>query len=357
MNAKQAGGGGKRSVRDITIEQSESDKRLAAMQRAQEEIGWINDTLSGAGGAGMPLRFHGREAKEVVEALRKRREELRKVLGRGGRAEADSLFRYAQPTRPVAMAQRPLIMAGRELGRDVSVNIEWLLGIIAQQQAVNCNTLYIGQVRASDFRVYSWMNLDVNGSTGEYAFWPLSRPNQPFQDPYNWSGEEGGFFVARIDVPSSWFIDPMDGIAGAGVLQFTIPAPQCDAMLYWGTRGIAEAVTDWYVDGDMARLSTEWVLHESPAGGGFPGSLTSSFEFVSEGLYKSTRWPGSTRTREVTSFERSFAVAAGVSPKIYLGLSVQALATDGEASTFKFGLGDNFEFEYGVTYIMVSQQP
>jgi hypothetical protein len=346
MNAKSEGKASrKRSHEDITIAQGASEKRLAQLTKAHREIEWINAVLSGDGAADLALRFQGREAAEIVRPL--------------GRGKPESPIRYARPVHAGATAERPLIMAGRASTRDRSLNTQWLLSVIAQQQAVSCSTIYIGQVRASDFRIYSWMNMDVNGSTGEYAFWPLSQPNQPFDwNAGDWVGEEGSFFVARIDVPGKWWRpDPMDGIAGAAVLQFTIPAPQCDAMLYWGTRAIARAVTTWYVGGDYGRLQTNWVLHESPGGGGFPGSLSSGFEFVNEGLYKSTRWPDSTTAREVTSFERSFAVQAGVSPKIYLGLSVQALAIDGEASTFKYGVGDNFEFEYGVTYIMVSQQP
>ena len=356
MNAKSEGKSSrKRSLEDITIAPDKVDKRLAQALRAQAEIEWINGVLSAGDQGGRPLRFHDREPKEIVELLTKRRAELRKLLGPSDK-QHEGVARYRRAIQAGGAAERPLILPGRELGRRVVPNIEWLLAILAQQQAQRCNTISIGQVSASDFRVYGWANPDVNGANGAYAYWPLSRwdlPNETYTG--DWSGETGAHFWTWVDVPGQWGFDYLDSIAAAAVLEFTIPAPQCDAMLFWGTHAVAEAVTNWVVDADAGRLYSNWVLHESPDGTSFPASLTASYEFVNEGLYKGTS--GAQDKRAFTSFDRSFAVRAGVSPKIHLGFSLQAMAKNGEASTVKYGVGDYFEFEYGVTYIMVSQQP
>lgn len=336
---------GERTVDDIRVKPTNADYRYAQALRAQREIERINEILSD-GSTATSLRFEGQNAKEVVALLSKRRNELRALL-----SESRPAIRYAQTTSTATMKERPLIMGQR----DLSFDMELLRQVIAQQQTMNCSAISIGQVRATDFRLYGWNNPNVAGASGSYAYWPRSQVNQFAQDTYsgNWTGEVGAYFWTWITVPGKWWaLDPIDSIAGAAVLQFTIPAPQCDAMLYWGTWGIAEAVTNWHIDADWGRIDSDWLLHESPDGGDFPASLTEDFQFIASGLYKSTQ--GSTESRDATKFERSFPVRAGASPRIYLGCSVMAMAKDGQASTIKFGVGDNFRFEYGVTYIMVS---
>jgi phosphate-selective porin OprO/OprP len=44
--------------------------------------------------------------------------------------------------------------------------VERLLALVRQLQPINCNAIYIGQVRATDVRIYAWDNLSQNGSTG-----------------------------------------------------------------------------------------------------------------------------------------------------------------------------------------------
>jgi hypothetical protein len=114
------------------------------------------------------------------------------------------------------------------------------------------------------------------------------------------------------------------------------------------------------MNADFAIIDTDWVVHESPTGGEFPASLTESFEFIGDGMWDGigVTEPPAAIMRNAYSFERSFRVSAGVSPRIYLGCSLMLWVKDGLASTWKMGgSDDHFEFEYGVTYIMMSQDP
>ncbi|GMQ83128.1 MAG: hypothetical protein BMS9Abin05_2612 [Rhodothermia bacterium] len=345
----------KRTLKEITIAGGQAERRYKTALKSRLELDWINETLGSPDGwlELVKLRKPDTDIRKLLETLRKRKEKLERALHRGKNPSkfVQTFQARARQRLPYEMRVLDLIYPGPSLS-------SWISALISANQQVDCPVFSIGQVPASDFRAYAWAGTSVNNAGTANAFWPLSQSNVFAQSTFtgDWSGETGANFWGWLDVPGTfWGFDLMDFVATAGVLQFTIPAPECDSILSWGTWGIAEAPTEWFINADLGRIDTEWVLHESPVGGGFPNSIM-SFQFFSEGLLKSHT--GATVTRDVMQFERSFEVKAGVSPKIYLGLSLGMLARDGEVSSIKVGgLGDHFEFEYGVTYIMVTKNP
>ncbi len=216
-----------------------------------------------------------------------------------------------------------------------------------------CPVLTIGQVKASDFYCYNWVETEVAGTRALVAFWPISQyPSQlPAETPTGiWSGETGAEFWGYMHVmPRKWWFDPFDMVACAGVLQFTLPPPKCDSTVYWGTKGHVKAV-GWTVSGDPAWAETEWVLYESPEGAGFPSDIT-SYSFYSDGVYKDGG--GNFNAYDTETWNRSFKVRAGVQSRIYLGVSIMLYGRNCRIELG--GLGSYFNFDYGITYCMTPQ--
>ena len=338
----------------LIMEPDDADRKWARYERARTELAVIERRMRNGFDA-LPMHYHRHSHDEILAALEKRREELRNIVA----AEPPERKvtrrwggRQAAPTAEQRVLRQFRGDAGDEWRRWIG-NEDIIQWILEHHHPINCNTITIGQVHASDARYYAWNTPQVGGTTSDWGFWPLSRGPSPGFYNGSWSGETGGVFGVSVDVPSSWGIDPIDSIAIATVFQFTIPAPQCNASLYWGTSAVAHIGAPWQCDGDFAFVNTNWMLSERPSGGGFPASATTDFNWINEGLYTGTE--DATDPRAYTSFDRSFPVAGGASPEIYLGISAMAMAEDGSASTN--GFGSDFEFEYGVTYIMVSQAP
>lgn len=225
----------------------------------------------------------------------------------------------------------------------------------------SCPLVIINQVKSSDFKIYEWKR-PAEG-LGKTVFWPQSDETQIPDTTFkgDWSRETGANFWGSVQVSNGIFTDPLAWLATAAVFQFTIPAQTCDCTVNWATNAVAMAPTDWYLTGDSAKVNTNWVLHVSPEGLDFPTSIADDYTWFEQGLNHSIRTrPFTGRktlppfTKEVrTPFESTFQMKAGKSAKIYLGLSLSLWAEDGEASTIKYGgLGDYFEFEHGVTYLI-----
>jgi hypothetical protein len=213
-----------------------------------------------------------------------------------------------------------------------------------------CPDLILGQVKASAFRHYHW-NERVDHGYGTIVYWPLrQRLTEVPSATYNgdWSGETGVQFLGQLYATER---PGFEFFAGAGVLQFTVPAPECDSVVYWGATGRVRQKGPWTFHGDKAQLSTEWVLYESPDGRGFPDSLVSSFMWFRDGVEGGTLLAESSwKTYDRQDFNRSFEAKAGVRARIYLGVSLGLLAEDGTVMT---GFLDTAEFEHGVTYLIV----
>jgi hypothetical protein len=347
-----ASGRNLKAGRGAQIEASSRDRRRAREIRAREELKALNSVLAAPG--------RWLESVHLLKPEADEKEAFAEVLKRKRRLEE---FVAGAPRR---LGRRPKIERGRppdilrmqiqEPRREIGMNWAAILALLQANQHQDCHVISIGQIRASGFREYAWARPE--NASGTVVFWPLSRtsifPSSTFFG--DWTGEIGVNFFGNIRVSPGIFVDPLDSVASAAVLQFTIPAPRCDATLAWGTFAVANGDSPWFMNADFARIDTDWVIHESPSGGDFPASLTDSFEFIADGMFDSTtREP---EMRNVFSFDRSFNVAAGVSPRIYLGCSLMLMAADGEASTFKTGgQDDRFKFEHGITYIMVSQSP
>ena len=215
-----------------------------------------------------------------------------------------------------------------------------------------CPDLSIGQVKASGFNHYQFRNAHENSSKEFMAFWPYGQyPNQLPTSSFSgdWSGELGAWFVGWLKVyPASLWPDPYDYISHGGVLQFTIPAPQCDSIVYWGIRGHAVA-WNWVVTADPGHADAWWLLHESPDGADFPQNLD-AFESNGSVLWKWNPDTGDTTTYDGAEWNRSFRVKAGVASRIYLGMGLTFWGRNGTISAP--GLASYFKFDYGITYLM-----
>lgn len=227
------------------------------------------------------------------------------------------------------------------------------IGLRLDQLTTSCPDLTIGQVKASGFKSYYWAQQGENSSVQVMIFWPYGQyPSQLPSSTFSgdWSGETGAWFVGWLRVkPKKWWFDPYDMVAHAGVFQFTLPAPRCDSIVYWGTKGRVIAV-DWSVTADPGWADTDWLLHESPEGAGFPAGI-STYSFFPDGAFKNDRGDSTTYDTEV--WNRSFRVQAGVQSRIYLGLSVMFFGRNGKIEVP--GLQSYFNFDYGITYFMVPE--
>jgi hypothetical protein len=218
-----------------------------------------------------------------------------------------------------------------------------------------CPNLLFGQVQASAFRQYNWSH--NAGESSSIIFWPLSdnpipAPSETFMG--DWSGEKGAQFFGQLITRSNPGFDQIYDVAAVGILQFTLPAPDCASIVYWGTTGRVRKQGPWTFNSDWGRITTEWVLHESPAGRGFPSNFMPYFVIFPDGLWGRSDEPESSwKTSDTQNFNRSFHVRPGVESKIYLGISVLLQGSgDGEIMT---GFFDTLDFGYGINYIMVPQ--
>ena len=214
-----------------------------------------------------------------------------------------------------------------------------------------------GQVQASGFMQYNWAHSE--GGFGDTVFWPLSDnptsvPSGTFMG--DWTGETGAQFFGNLVTHSNPGIDHSQSFAVAGVLQFTLPAPDCASVVYWATTGRVSKEGPWTFNSDWGVIWTQWVLRESPAGHDFPVhfEIASAFTLFSDGLYGESDVPESSwKTYVSQDFNRSFRVQPGVEAKIYLGISLMIQGRgDGNVTT---GILDRLSFDNGITFMMVPE--
>jgi len=319
-------------------------EQYAHFLEAQFELEWIQEVLQD------PEKLL---SEAEIESANMSKDRLLKELG-VREAELERTVKRLASAAPEyqnsstdASAQRPFQI---QTEVPLEFNNEKLKTLAEAQQMPGC-ALSFGQVRASTFFEYQWQRPTPPGWGGT-AFWPLPQSDQLPQQTFtgNWTGSTGAYFWQFLDVPGNWPSHPQKFLGTAAVFRFSIPAPGCDSIIYWGTRAVVEAPTDWQLTG-RSRITSEWVLQENARGGPFPFTIL-DFIFISEGLFQHTNEPDRTVKKRVTPINRSFGVAAGNSPNIYLGISMQSIASNGVTST-KSRPRDYFEFGNGITYVMV----
>jgi hypothetical protein len=286
-----------------------------------------------------------KDPSAYFKELQKRRKALQKELDQ-------VLLKFPLPIRGdyELMERRPF-----RISDGVMRTRESSLQDLIQALKPKCPNLSIGQVQASGFRQYNWSHTE--GGYGEIIFWPLSDslsqiPSNTFTG--DWSGETGAQFFGQLITSSNPGIDKHQHIAAAGILQFTLPAPDCASVIYWGTTGRVRKEGPWTFNSDWGVIQSQWVLREDPTGGGFPAYLMPNFILFADGLYGESDEPESIwKPYDSQNFNRSFRVNAGVESKIYLGISLWIEGKgDGKVMTAFF---ETLNFDYGITYFMVPE--
>lgn len=355
-------GAQEKSATGVIVEPDERPAEATRRLLAQRELELLEEALRDPSRLLESLRLTAPEEEigDPLKALLERREELRDLLAD---LPEDPLTRWRPeplpPRTPVEALARDLLRAAMGTSdlpdRRLVPRVFERLPPILQQQRQECRIIWIGALRASDFRLYPWWG-PTGRARGAMAFWPLSDTSQlPNQTPTTgWTDETGANFWGWEIVPGRWPWDPVGAFAQALVLEFAFPAPPCDATLCWGTRARAEAPTPWTLAADFASIDTDWVVREAPDGSGFPASIM-SYSFDASGLLRDTR--GADVSEVTTSLDGCFEVSAGVSAKVQLGASLLLWAKDGRASTIDVGgIGDHFSFQNGVVFIMAASQ-
>ena len=299
-----------------------------------------------------------RDIEDLISALLEHKAELEKKLEQITVTGPSTMRSYRSRPEMAPPMHQAFMMAMRAADRQPWSGMNFDVSHFYQhlEFVVNCPFIRIGRERASDFRdTIAYTTTIGSGASADMVFWPLSQtqilPNATFAG--DWTGETGANFWGTIHVPGGILLDPDEWAVRFAIFQFTIPAPPCDAVLVWGSRAIADAPTEWFVDADWGAVDTNWVVHESPEGLDFPS--LSSFDVDWGGLLLDTHEPNATSKHDERWLDGSFEVKAGVSPRIYLGCTLGLRAQNGDVSTIKIGgLGDHFEFRNGITYIMAS---
>jgi hypothetical protein len=331
----------------VQTKTSQADQLFAEYIRITQELKRLNRELRSPERTESKIRLSspGKDPSVYFKELQERKKALQKRLDQ-------VLKKFPPPERGdyEIMEPRPFrIDDGVMRTRD-----SYLQDLINALKS-ECPDLYFGQVQASGFRQYNWSHSE--GGIGSVIFWPLSdTPTPAPSDTFmgDWSGEKGAQFFGQLVTKGNVGWDEICDIAVAGVLQFTLPAPDCSSVVYWGTTGRVRKQGPWMFGSDWGRIATEWVLRESPAGYGFPVNFMPNFAMLPDGLWGASDEPESSwKTSDRQDFNRSFHVRPGVESKIYLGISIIIQGSgDGKIMT---GFFDTLDFGYGINYVMVPE--
>lgn len=343
----QSEGSTKNQSKLVQTEASQADRLFAEYIRITQELNKLNKELR------EPERIESRiklsspdkDPSVYFKELQKRKELLQKRLDQ-------MLLNFPPPERGEyeIMEPRPFrIVDGVMRTRESS--LQDLINALKSK----CPNLLFGQVQASGFKQYNWSHGE--GAISSIIFWPLSdNPTPAPSDTFmgDWSGEKGAQFVGQLITDSNPGPDQLYDVAAAGILQFTLPAPDCSSVVYWGTTGRVRKQGPWMFGSDWGRIATEWALRESPAGRGFPVNFMPNYAIFPDGLWGRNDEPESSWiTSDRQDFNRSFHVRPGVESKIYLGISVMIMGSgDGKTMT---GFFDTMDFGYGINYVMVPE--
>jgi hypothetical protein len=372
----------------VIISPGKSEKRHSAAITLTNELIAINERLRNYQNwlAQTSTRYSQEELNEMSDALHKRRSVLRKELSRIRPAKRSAKSRRIREqgfinSKTIASkgsADKQIILENYVLKRLLDLP-KFSSFLFEDQQPKGCPfSMMWGKEAATDFRQYNWEELPGGaGLSGEIAFWPLQYNILPNVTPtVGWPGETGAHFFGWLNVASSLGIDPLESIAAAAVLQFTLPPAPCDVMVNWSAAGVVEAPRPWLADADYGRMVTEWVLRQDPSGGTFPVSIIDDYQWFIEGLYSRGFWipqwyremfermgledllegMDNTISSNTKVFTGSFPVRQGIASTIYIGISLELQAIDGTVQTFRSldqgEFEDYFEILDGIFWTM-----
>ena len=331
----------------VQTKTSQADRLYAEYIRINHELNRLNRELRAPERLASKSRliYPDKDPSTYFKELQKRRKVLQKEL-------EQVLLKFPPPVRGEyeIMEPRPFrIVDGVMRTRESS--LQDLINALRSK----CPSLLFGQVQASGFKQYNWSHSE--GGFGSIIFWPLSdNPTPAPSDTFlgDWSGEKGAQFFGQLITDSNPGPDQIYSIAVAGILQFTLPAPDCASVVYWGTTGRVRKQGPWTFGSDWGTFSTNWALRESPTGLGFPIYFMPNFAIFADGLNGNSYEPESSwKTSDSQNFNRSFRVRPGVQSKIYLGISVMIHGSgDGKIMT---GFFDTLDFGHGINYVMVPE--
>jgi hypothetical protein len=331
----------------VQTEPSEADRLFAEYIRITQEIKRLNRELQTPERIEAKIRLNspGKDTSVYFKELQERKKVLQKKLDQ-------LLMKFTPPERGgyEIMEPRPFRIVDGVM-RTRESRLQDLINALKSR----CPNLVFGQVQASGFRQYNWSFSE--GGISSVIFWPLSDTSTPPpSDTFmgDWAGEKGVQFFGQLVTKANPGPDQIYDLSAAGILQFTLPAPDCSSVVYWGTTGRVRKQGPWMFGSDWGRISTEWALRESPGGHGFPENFIPNFAMLSDGLWGASDEPESSwKTSDRRDFNRSFHVRPGVESRIYLGISVSIQGSgDGKIMT---GFFDTLDFGYGINYIMVPQ--
>lgn len=326
---------------------SQEDRLFAEYIRITHELKRLNKELRSPERIESKIKLSSPDKDPSVyfKELQKRKEMLQKRLDQ-------VLMKFPPPERGdyEIMEPRPFRMVDGVM-RTRESNLQDLINALKSR----CPDLLFGQVQASAFKQYNWSHSE--GGISSIIFWPLSdtpTPAPPDTFMGNWSGEKGAQFFGHLITDANPGPDQIYDIAAAGILQFTLPAPDCSSVVYWGTTGRVRKQTPWVFGSDWGRIATEWALRESPEGRGFTEYFMPNFAIFPDGLWGKSDYPESSWiTYDAQNFNRSFHVRPGVEAKIYLGISVMIQGSgDGKIIT---GFFDTLDFGHGINFVMVPE--
>lgn len=343
----QSKGSTKNQSKIVQSKTSQEDRLFAEYIRITHELKRLNKELRSPERIESKIKLSSPDKDPSVyfKELQKRQKVLQKELDQ-------VLMKFPPPERGdyEIMEPRPFRISDGIM-RTRENSLQDLINALKSK----CPSVLFGQVEASGFRQYNWSHSE--GGSGSIIFWPLSdNPTPAPSDTFagDWSGETGDQFYGQLITSSNPGLDRHQHMAAAGILQFTLPAPDCSSVVYWGTTGRVRKQGPWTFTSDWGVIWSQWFLREDPTGGGFPGHLIPNFISFTDGLYGESDVPESSwKTSDNQDFNRSFRVRTGVEAKIYLGITlwVQGMG-DGKVMT---GFFDTLNFDHGITYFMVPE--
>jgi hypothetical protein len=331
----------------VQTKPGEADRLFAEYIHLTHELKRLNKELRSPERIESKIRLNSPDGDPSVyfKELQKRKELLQKRLDQ-------VLMKFPPPERGdyEIMEPRPFRIVDGVMQTKES-SLQDLINALKSR----CPNLLFGQVQASGFKQYNWSFSE--GGISSVIFWPLSdTPTSAASDTFmgDWSGEKGAQFFGQLVTNANPGFDEIYDIAAAGILQFTLPAPDCSSVVYWGTTGRVRKQGPWTFNSDWGVIGTQWALHESPRGLMFPEYFSPAFMLFADGLYGESDVPESSwKTSDTQNFNRSFHVRPGVESKIYLGISVMIQGSgDGKVMT---GFFDTLDFGYGINYVMVPE--
>lgn len=187
-----------------------------------------------------------------------------------------------------------------------------------------------GTVQASGFREYIWAHPEKNDTYESHLFLPYGEFSV---DPYNYTGATGLQFLGEIEVQPSLLLDSPDYVGFGGVLQYTLPEAKWDGTVWWNIRQHID-IPEVTSNADFGFFSIASVARQEPNGEDFPDNFVDGFSLNQMMPVISTKGDNYSLgpfSADDTFFS-GFSVSKGQVPRIYVGISIYLMATDGTLS-------------------------